>query len=154
MRPLRILPDDDGAIDVPYRLLLSVVLIAMATAVLYPALQAYSRSEMEHRLTIASREICSAAESVHRNPGSSRTVHIDVPSSGIIRLTRLTIGGDQTSSLANPSILVKEPVYHATPRLNAGSEDRSPNRVNALFSLENMFLAESTENLHGFQDSL
>lgn len=95
----------DGAIDVPYRLLLSVVLIAMGTAILYPALEAYSQSEMEHRLAIAVEEIGTAAVSVHRHPGSSRTVHIDVPPSGVIRLERLTIGGDLASTPANASII-------------------------------------------------
>jgi hypothetical protein len=86
--------DEGAAIDVPFRLLLSVVLISMATAILYPTLQSYQEAEMENRVSLTLAEIEAAAVSVHRHPGSSRTVLIDVPSSGGIRLESLSIGGD------------------------------------------------------------
>jgi hypothetical protein len=81
-------------------MLISLVIITMATAILYPALQGYQETEMEHRVAVKMAEIESAAISVHRHPGSSRTVIIDVPSSGGIRLDSMIIGGDLTAPLA------------------------------------------------------
>jgi hypothetical protein len=75
-------------------MLISVVIVTMATAILYPVLQSYQESEMEHRLAITLAEIETAAISAQRHRGSSSTVIIDLPSSGGIRLERLTIGGD------------------------------------------------------------
>ncbi len=94
MRPSALKRNRDGAIDVPYKLLLSVVLMAMATAVLMPTLYAYQQSEVEHRIQVAIAAIDSAARSVFHHPGSSRTVLVDIPSSGSFHLERLTIGGD------------------------------------------------------------
>ncbi len=94
MRTPRFRRDASAAIDVPFRMLLSVVLVTMAAAVLYPALQSYQESEMEQRVSLTLAEIEAAALSVHRHPGSSRTVLIDVPCSGGIRLERMTVGGD------------------------------------------------------------
>jgi hypothetical protein len=81
-------------------MLLSVVLVTMATAILYPALQSYQETEMEHRVSLTLAELETAVLSVHRHPGSSRTVLIDVPSAGGIRLDSMTIGGDLTGSPA------------------------------------------------------
>lgn len=86
--------DRRAALDVPFKMLLSVVLVTMATAILYPALQAYQETEMEHRVGLTLAEIEASVMAVHRHPGSSRTVLVDVPSSGGIRLEGLTIGGD------------------------------------------------------------
>jgi hypothetical protein len=94
LRGLNIRRDASAAIDVPFRMLLSVVLVAMASAVLYPALQSYQETEMEERVSLVLAELEAAALAVHRHPGSSRTVLVDVPSSGGIRLERMTIGGD------------------------------------------------------------
>ncbi len=94
MRPSALLRDRDAAIDVPYKLLLTVVLMTMATAVLLPTLHAYQQNEVEHRIQVAIAEIDSAARSVFHHPGSSRTVLVDIPSSGSFHLERLTIGGD------------------------------------------------------------
>jgi hypothetical protein len=100
LRPPILHRDTRAAIDVPFKLLLSVVLIAMATAILFPALQAYQQSEMENRIAITVAEIEAVALSVHRHPGSSRTVLVDIPPSGGIRLERLTLGGDLASAIA------------------------------------------------------
>jgi hypothetical protein len=78
-------------------MLISVVLVSMAIAILYPALQTYQETEMEHRLAIKMAEIEAAATTAQRHPGSSRTVLIDVPSTGGIRLDRMTIGGELTA---------------------------------------------------------
>ncbi len=86
--------DTRGALDVPFRMLLSVVLVTMATAILFPALQAYQETEMEHRVGLVLAEIEASALAVIRHPGSSRTVLVDVPSSGGIRLEGVIIGGD------------------------------------------------------------
>ena len=94
MRPPTIRRDPRAAIDVPLRMLLSVVLVSMASAVLYPVLQTYQETEMEERVTLVLAEIEAAALAVHRHPGSSRTVLVDIASSGGISLERLTIGGD------------------------------------------------------------
>ena len=94
MRPSVLQRDGDAAIDVPFKLLLSVVLMTMATAVLMPTLHAYQQREVEHRIQVAIAEIDSAARSVFHHPGSSRTVLVDIPSSGSFHLERLTIGGD------------------------------------------------------------
>ena len=94
MRTPRFRRDATAAIDVPFRMLLSVVLTTMAAAVLYPALQSYQETEMEQRVSLTLAEIETAVLSVHRHPGSSRTVLIDVPCSGGIRLERMTVGGD------------------------------------------------------------
>ena len=94
MRPSPFRRDEVAAVDVPFRMLLSVVLVSMASAVLYPALQAYQEKEMEDRVSLVLAEIDAAALAVHRHPGSSRTVAVDVPSSGGIRLVALTVGGD------------------------------------------------------------
>ncbi len=94
MRPSTLHRDREAAIDVPYKLLLSVVLMTMATAVLMPTLHAYQQSEVEHRIQLAIADIDSAARSVFHHPGSSRTVLVDIPSSGSFHLERLTIGGD------------------------------------------------------------
>ncbi len=84
----------------PFKMLLSVVLVTMATAILYPALQAYQETEMEHRVGLTMAEIEASVLAVHRHPGSSRTVLVDVPSSGGIRLEGLTIGGDLDGPLS------------------------------------------------------
>jgi len=97
LRPSALHRDRNAAIDVPYKLLLSVVLLTMATAVLMPTLYAYQQSEVEHRIQVAIAEIDSAARSVFHHPGSSRTVLVDIPSSGSFHLERLTIGGDLTA---------------------------------------------------------
>lgn len=94
MRPTGLRGRDDAAIDVPFKLLVAVVLMAMAAAILLPALQAYQRSEVEQRIELTVAEISSAALAVYRHPGSSRTVTVDVPSAGGYRLEGLTIGGD------------------------------------------------------------
>jgi hypothetical protein len=78
----------------PFKLLLSVVLMTMATAVLLPVLHAYQRSELEHRVEMAVGEIDAAARAAYHHPGSSRTVLVDVPPAGAYRLEELTIGGD------------------------------------------------------------
>ncbi len=94
-----VLRDDRSAvIDVPMKMLISVVLVSMATIVLYPALQSYQETEMENRVSLSMAEIEAAVLAVQRHVGSSRTVVLDVPSSGGIRLDRLTIGGDLTAS--------------------------------------------------------
>ena len=93
--------DARAAIDVPFKMLLSVILVSMATAILYPALEAYQETEMELRVSLTISEIEAAALSVSRHPGSSRTVLVDVPSSGGIRLERLTVGGDLTGPPAD-----------------------------------------------------
>ncbi len=97
MRPTALHRDSSAVIDVPYKLLLSVVLMTMATAVLMPTLYAYQQSEVEHRIQMTVAEIDSAARSVFHHPGSSRTVLVDIPSSGSFHLERLTIGGDLAS---------------------------------------------------------
>ena len=97
MRPPALRRNTGAAIDVPFKMLISVVLVSMAIMILYPALQSYQETEMESRLNISMAEIEAAVVSVHRHPGSSRTVLIDVPSSGGIRLDRLSIGGDLTA---------------------------------------------------------
>ena len=94
MRPSALHRDRYASVDVPYKLLLTVVLMTMATAVLMPTLYAYQQSEVEHRIQVAIAEIDSAARSVFHHPGSSRTVLVDIPSSGSFHLERLTIGGD------------------------------------------------------------
>jgi type II secretory pathway pseudopilin PulG len=76
----------------PFRLLLSVVLMAMAAAVLLPALSAYQRTEFECRVRLTVAEISSAARAVYSSPGSSRTVALDLPPSFGISLERLSIG--------------------------------------------------------------
>jgi len=97
LRPPALRRDTSAAIDVPFKMLISVVLVSMATMILYPVLQSYQETEMENRLTVSMAEIENAVLSVHRHPGSSRTVLIDVPSSGGIRLDRVSIGGDLTA---------------------------------------------------------
>ena len=94
MRPSPFRRDPDAAIDVPYKMLISVVLVSMATAILYPVLQTYQETEMERRLALTMAKIESAVVSVHRHAGSSRTLLVDVPSSGGIRLDSIYIGGD------------------------------------------------------------
>lgn len=96
MRKLALRDDRAAVIDVPMKMLVSVVIVSMATMVLYPALQSYQESEMENRLGLSMAELEAAVLAVHRHPGSSRTVLVDVPSSGGIRLDSLTIGGDLT----------------------------------------------------------
>jgi len=87
--------------DIPFKLLLSLVVIAMALGVLMPALSAYQTSEVEHRVSVALAEIEAAALAVHRHPGSSRTVVIDLVASGSVRLERMELGGDLSGSLAD-----------------------------------------------------
>ena len=105
MRSPSLRRDTRAAIDVPFKMLISVVLVTMATAILYPALQAYQETEMEHRVSLTLAEIEVATLSVHRHPGSSRTVLVDVPSSGGIRLERLTVGGDLDGPPAGVSVI-------------------------------------------------
>lgn len=97
MRPPTLRKDRDGATDVPFKLLLSVVLMTMAIAVLMPALHAYQQSEVEHRIHLTVAEIDAAARAAFHHPGSSRTVQVYVPSSGSYRLESLIIGGDLTA---------------------------------------------------------
>ncbi len=105
MRPSAFRRQTGAAIDVPFKLLISVVIVTMATAILFPALQAYQRSEMEHRLALTLAEIEAAVISVHHHPGSSRTVVIDVPSSGVITLESMSIGGGLTAPPAEVSTI-------------------------------------------------
>jgi hypothetical protein len=94
LRPSALRGDRAGVTDIPFKLLLSVVLMTMAVAVLMPALSAYQQSEVEHRIQLAVAEIDAAARAAYHHPGSSRTVLVDVPSSGSYRLVGLTVGGD------------------------------------------------------------
>lgn len=91
--------------DVPFKLLMSVVIVTMATAILFPTLQAYQRSEVEHRLSLTLADIEAAVISVYHHPGSSRTVVIDVEPSGGIRLETLTIGGELTAAPVDASTI-------------------------------------------------
>lgn len=101
MRPPALRRDEGAAIDVPFKLLLSLVVIALAMGVLMPALSAYQTSEVEHRVSVTLAEIEAAALAVHRHPGSSRTVVIDLVASGSVRLERIALGGDLSGSLAD-----------------------------------------------------
>ena len=92
MRHPRLLRDRAAVVDMPFRLLLSVVLMAMAAAVLLPALSAYQQTEFEARVKLTVAEISSAARAVYSSPGSSRTIAIDLPPSFGISLERLSIG--------------------------------------------------------------
>jgi len=105
LRPPALRRQTGAAIDVPFKLLISVVIVTMATAILFPALQAYQRSEVEHRLALTLAEIEAAAISVHHHPGSSRSVVIDVPSSGGFRLESMSIGGDLRAPPAEVSTI-------------------------------------------------
>jgi hypothetical protein len=91
--------------DLPFKLLVSVMLMMMATAILMPALHAYQQSEVEHRTEIVVSSIDSAARSAFHHPGSSRTVLVDVQPSGGVRLDRLSIGGDLLSAPGQAGII-------------------------------------------------
>jgi hypothetical protein len=97
--------DDAGAIDVPYKLLVSIVVMAMAASVLLPVLKAYHEGTMEDRVELLVSRIGAAARAVYHHPGSSRTVVVDVPSSGGVRLERLSIGGDPSTDPALTSAI-------------------------------------------------
>jgi hypothetical protein len=105
LRPTGLRRREDAAIDVPLKLLVSVVLMAMAAAILLPALQAYQRSEIEHRIELTVTDISSAALAVYHHPGSSRTVVVDVPSAGGYQLESLTIGGDLGASPSGTAVI-------------------------------------------------
>lgn len=87
------------------RLLLAVVLVAMAAAIVLPALGSYQRSEVEHRIQVAVAGIDAAARSVYHHPGSSRTVVVDVPPAGRFHLERLVIGGDPATDPAMSAVI-------------------------------------------------
>ncbi len=101
MRPPSLRRDAGAAIDIPFKLLLSLVVIGLALGVLMPALSAYQTSEVEHRLSVTLAEIEAAALSVHRHPGSSRTVVIDLVASGSVRLEWMEVGGELSGPLAD-----------------------------------------------------
>ena len=82
--PLR--RDPAGAIDIPYKLLVSVVIMALATTVLLPVLRGYQESTMEDRVNLAVSKIAAAARTAYHHPGSSRTVVVDVPPAGVVHL--------------------------------------------------------------------
>ncbi len=105
MRPPAFRRDRGAATDIPFKLLLSVVLMTMAFAVLMPVLQAYQQNEVEHRIQLAVAEIDAAARAAYHHPGSSRTVLVDIPSSGSYRLESLTIGGDLTDDGPEAAII-------------------------------------------------
>jgi hypothetical protein len=90
---------------VPFKLLISVVLMAMAAAILLPALHAYQMTEIEQRIELTVVEVSAAALAVYRHPGSSRTVVIDVPSAGGCRLESITIGGNLSASPASSALI-------------------------------------------------
>ena len=92
--PLR--RDADAAIDVPFKMLISLVVMAMAVVALLPALQAYQSGEVEHRTEVAVAGIAAAARSVFHHPGSSRTVVLDITPAGSVRIVSMSIGGDLT----------------------------------------------------------
>jgi len=96
LRPPFLRRDNGAVIDMPFKVLISLVVMTMATVILLPALQAYQSSEVEHRTEISVAAIASAARSVYHHPGSSRTVALDVPSAGTVRLELMSIGGDLT----------------------------------------------------------
>ncbi len=81
-----------AVVDVPYQLVLSVVLMALAAATLMPALRSYQASELEGRIRVTVAEVASAAKAVLHHPGSSRTVSVDLSGGWGVRLERLTIG--------------------------------------------------------------
>ena len=105
MRHPRLLRDRVAVVDMPFKLLLSVVLMALAAAVLLPALSAYQRTEFEGRVRLTVAEISSAARAVYTSPGSSRTVAIDLPPSFGISLERLSIGACQDDGLGDMAII-------------------------------------------------
>ncbi len=94
MRLLPLRSDTDGVIDVPFKMVISLVVMAMAVVALLPALQAYQSSEVEHRTEVAVAGIATTARSVFHHPGSSRTFVLDIPPAGSVRLVSMSIGGD------------------------------------------------------------
>jgi len=103
----RPLPRHDRAavVDMPYRLLLSVVLMALAAATLMPALRSYQASELEGRIRVTVAEIGSAARAVLDHPGSSRMVVVDLGGGWGVRLERLTIGAPLGSGVASMAVI-------------------------------------------------
>ena len=101
--PLR--RDLAGTIDIPYKLLVSVVIMALAASVLLPVLRAYQESTMEDRVDLVISKIAAAARTAYHHPGSSRTVVVDVPPAGGVRLERLSIGGNLSKDLALTSTI-------------------------------------------------
>jgi hypothetical protein len=86
--------DNGAAIEVPFKVLISLVVMTMAIVVLLPALQAYQSSEVERRTEVAAAGIASAARSVYLHPGSSRSYVLDVPPAGSVHLVSMSIGGN------------------------------------------------------------
>jgi hypothetical protein len=85
---------EDAALDMPFKLVISVVILTMATAILLPVLHAYQQSEVEHRMEVVVAEISSAARAVFNHPGSAKTVLVNIPPAGPVHMERLVIGGD------------------------------------------------------------
>jgi hypothetical protein len=117
VRHPRLLRDREAVVDMPFTLLLSVVLMAMAAAVLLPALSAYQRTEFECRVKLTVAEISSAARAVIASPGSSRTVAVDLPPSFGISLERLSIGAGLDAGPGDMAIIQW--------RLSKGGEGRT-----------------------------
>jgi hypothetical protein len=117
LRHPRLRRDREAVVDMPFKLLLSVVLMAMAAAVLLPALSAYQQTEFEGRVKLTVAEISSAARAVFASPGSSRTVAVDLPPSFGISLVRLSIGAGLDASPVDMAIIQW--------RLSSGGEGRA-----------------------------
>ena len=103
-RPL-LVRDRAAVVDMPYRLLLSVVLMALAAATLLPALRSYQATELEGRIRVTVAEVASAARAVLNHPGSSRTVAVDLGGGWGVRLERLTIGAPLGSEVASMAVI-------------------------------------------------
>ena len=103
-RPL-LVRDRAAVVDMPYRLLLSVVLMALAAATLFPALRSYQASELEGRIRVTVAEVASAARAVMAHPGSSRTVAVDLCGGWGVRLERMTIGAPPGAALEEMAII-------------------------------------------------
>ena len=82
-----------AAMDMPFKLLISVIIMAMATSILLPVLNAYQQSEVEHRIEVVMAELSSAAKMVFNHPGSAKTVHVQVAPAGGVHLETISIGG-------------------------------------------------------------
>jgi hypothetical protein len=89
----------------PYKLLLSVVLMALAAATLMPALRSYQATELEGRIRVTVAEVASAARAVLNHPGSSRTVAVDLGGGWGVRLNRLTIGAPLDAPLEDVAVI-------------------------------------------------
>lgn len=118
---MSIIPDDNGAIDLPFKLLIVAIIMAITLPILFLGLQSFDRQSTEDRVKAATSRIFAEARLVYGHEGSSSAVHIDLSGGAFSNIEYLSIGGglcgDNWASARYKLDFTKEKVVPMEPEI-------------------------------------